>query len=61
MYHDVFIEWRKMKQRIGELDNAFYLKEITKSQLMQYNQSIITTGRSDDEIFRDALKQANIF
>jgi hypothetical protein len=62
MYHDVFIGWRNMKKRIKDLETTFYLKEITKSQLMQWNQSQIpNTGRTDAQIFKDALKQANIF
>lgn len=62
MYHEVFLGWRSMKQKIKDLESSFYLRELTKSDLMKWKQSQIpNTGRTDAEIFKDALKQANIF
>lgn len=62
MYHDVFLAWRSMQQRIKFSESTFHLTEITKSQLMQWNQSQIpNTGRTDAQIFEDALNKSNIF
>lgn len=61
MYHDVFIEWRKMKERIKALEHTFYLQDLAKSDLMKWNQSILPTyGKSDAQIFQDVLNQSNI-
>ncbi|MCT2409992.1 hypothetical protein NZD88_20750 [Chryseobacterium antibioticum] len=62
MYHDVFLEWRRMKQRLKDLESTFYLQDISKADLMKWKQSQIPNyTRSDAEIFQEALNQANIY
>lgn len=62
MYHDVFLQWRKMKQRLKDLENTFYLQDISKADLMKWkNSQIPNYTRSDAEIFQEALNQANIY
>lgn len=61
MYHDVFLQWRKLKQRIRDTENTFYLTELTKSKLMQYRIDTATHHtRSDSEIFNEVLKNAKL-
>ncbi|RMZ61297.1 hypothetical protein D1632_00355 [Chryseobacterium nematophagum] len=62
MYHDVFLQWRKMKQRLKDLEKTFYLQDISKADLMKWkNSQIPNYTRSDTEIFQEALNQANIY
>lgn len=62
MYHNVFLQWRRMKQRLKDLENTFYLQDISKADLMKWkNSQIPNYTRSDAEIFQEALNQANIY
>lgn len=62
MYHEVFLQWRKLRQRIKDTEKTFYLTDITKSKLKQYQIDTATHHtRSDAEIFNDVFKNAKIY
>lgn len=62
MYHELFLEWRNMKNRLKDLENTFRLEELAKSELLKWKEATKPTHtRSDDELFREALNQANIY
>lgn len=62
LYHDIFLEWRSLRRRIKDLENTFHLQDLAKSELMKWKQATRSTHtRSDEEIFREALNQSNIF